>query len=254
MPHCFCVTAKATHLLNCFSLNCKVASGRQLNEAFKQFCALTRCFWAWRPRRARGTESGAHCYTSHRKSWQVRTNTQGRSGCESSPRLECALQKSKWTRLKIPWVALFVATHKFRIQGFGTHLKTVSTVKSFPAITGSGCHWAWHSPSGRCFSTALWNSRRLTVAYSSAFWCLFLFFFLFFCARFADPFRNSAETTDTSLDCRCTLDLLLHVDLLASSLRFDLPSPASPAPGGCQRWLKGLPGGFKGPFNPSSRS
>lgn len=33
---CFCVTAKATHLFNCFSLNCKVVSGRLLKEAFKQ--------------------------------------------------------------------------------------------------------------------------------------------------------------------------------------------------------------------------
>lgn len=75
-----------------------------------------------------------------------------------------------------------------------------------------------------------------------------------FFAHCADPFRNSAETTDTSLDCRCSPDLSLHVDLLASSLRFWSPFPCSSAPGGCQRWLKGLPGGFKGPFNPSSRS
>lgn len=34
--HCFCFTAKATHLFNCFLLNCKVASGRLLKEAFKQ--------------------------------------------------------------------------------------------------------------------------------------------------------------------------------------------------------------------------
>lgn len=69
-----------------------------------------------------------------------------------------------------------------------------------------------------------------------------------------DPFRNSAETTDTSLDCRCCPDLSFHVDLLASSLWFWSPFPSSSAPGGCQHWLKGLPGGFKGPFNPSSRS
>lgn len=75
-----------------------------------------------------------------------------------------------------------------------------------------------------------------------------------FFARCVDPFRNSAETTDTSLDCRCSPDLSLRVDLLASSLRFWSPFPSSSAPGGCQCWLKGLPGGFKGPFNPSSRS
>lgn len=78
--------------------------------------------------------------------------------------------------------------------------------------------------------------------------------FVAFFAHCTDPFRNSAETADTSLDCRCSSDLSLHVDLLASSLRFWSPFPSSSAPGGCQRWLKGLPGGFKGPFNPSSRS
>lgn len=33
---CFYVMAETTHLFNCFSLNCKVVSGRLLKEAFKQ--------------------------------------------------------------------------------------------------------------------------------------------------------------------------------------------------------------------------
>lgn len=66
-----------------------------------------------------------------------------------------------------------------------------------------------------------------------------------FFAHWADPSRNSAETTDTSLDCRYSPDLLLHIDLLASSLRFWSPFPSSSAPGGCQRWLKGLQGAFQ---------
>lgn len=66
-----------------------------------------------------------------------------------------------------------------------------------------------------------------------------------FFAHWADPSRNSAETTDTSLDCRYSPDLLLHIDLLASSLWFWSPFPSSSAPGGCQRWLKGLQGAFQ---------
>lgn len=66
-----------------------------------------------------------------------------------------------------------------------------------------------------------------------------------FFAHWADPSRNSAETTDTSLDCRYSPDLLLHIDLLASSLWFWSPFPSSSAPGGCQHWLKGLQGAFQ---------
>lgn len=51
-----------------------------------------------------------------------------------------------------------------------------------------------------------------------------------FFAHWADPSRNSAETTDTSLDCRYSPDLLLHIDLLASSLWFWSPFPSSSAP------------------------
>lgn len=121
--------------------------------------------------------------------------------------------------------------------------------QSITTITRIGCHWSWHSPWGLCFSQFFfWSSRHFTASYST------LAGFDAFLAHCADPFRNSAETTDTSLDCRCSPDLLLHVDLLASSLRFWSPFPSSSAPGGCQSWLKGLPGGFKGPFNPSSRS
>lgn len=152
-------------------------------------------------------------------------------------------------------------------SAWGSQLRdsaSVPSLQSFLVITGSGCHWAWHRASGRSSSGARWDRRRLTAGAAFYFLMLlslshthvsFFFLVLFFAHSLCWPFL---EILQRPRILAWTVDapriFSLHVDLLASPPRFDLPSSASAAPGGCQRWLKGLPGGFKGPFNPSSRS
>lgn len=157
--------------------------------------------------------------------------------------------KYKWTHWK---VGLQHCSWRPKVQNSGIQQasENISSMISFRASPSSqelGAIGPGIAPQGdvsaRSSSRAAGILQRHTLPGIDAFF-----------AHWADPFRNSAETTDTSLDCRCSPDLSLHVDLLASSLRFWSPFPCSSAPGGCQRWLKGLPGGFKGPFNPSSRS
>lgn len=215
--HYFNATAKAPHFFNCLLLNCKVASGRHLKEPDAEFVLQQRAL-------------KKHCgkWEGQNRTWVTLQS----ECCFKTLHPFKSQRCSKWP-----------AVQDSGIQQASESILSMLSFRAPPSSQKLGAIGPGMDPQGEVSAYSSSGAAYSTLAGFDA-----------FRAHCADPFRNSAETTDTSLDCRCSPDLLLHVDLLAPSLPFWSLFPSSSAPGGCQCWLKGLPGGFKGPFNPSSRS
>lgn len=137
---------------------------------------------------------------------------------------------------------MFQPFQSSHFKEFNMRLKAFWEQFLYTIITGIWCHSSWH-PSRANFQPNLCLrvaniSQQHTLPRSVAFF-----------AHRTDPFRNSAETTEACSDLRCSVDLSLHVDLLASSLWFWSPSPSSSAPRRVSALAEEASRGLQGAFS-----